>query len=105
MQVCVLPWRITRPTAPLILRAIVREIDNASLGVCLDLTNSFAAMESADEILENLAPFTISVHLKEFTVERLEYLMGFRISRKTNRSGRASTYEDIRDPFGEFAKS
>ena len=66
------------------IAAIVREIGNAHLGVCSDLTNSFAAMESADEILENLAPFTISVHLKEFTVERLEYLDGLRISWKTN---------------------
>jgi 3-oxoisoapionate decarboxylase len=69
------------------IAAIVREIDNASLGVCLDLTNSFAAMESADEILENLAPFTISVHLKEFTVERLEYLMGFAFRGKPTGQG------------------
>jgi 3-oxoisoapionate decarboxylase len=69
------------------IAAIVREIDDASLGVCLDLTNSFAAMESADEILENLAPFTISVHLKEFTVERLEYLMGFAFRGKPTGQG------------------
>jgi 3-oxoisoapionate decarboxylase len=69
------------------IAAIVREIDNAALGVCLDLTNSFAAMESADEILENLAPFTISVHLKEFTVERLEFLMGFAFRGKPTGQG------------------
>jgi sugar phosphate isomerase/epimerase len=69
------------------IAAIVRELDDASLGVCLDLTNSFAAMESADEILENLAPFTISVHLKEFTVERLEYLMGFAFRGKPTGQG------------------
>ena len=69
------------------IAAIVREVDSPSLGVCLDLTNSFAAMESADEILENLAPFTISVHLKEFTVERLEYLMGFAFRGKPTGQG------------------
>jgi 3-oxoisoapionate decarboxylase len=69
------------------IAAIVRAIGNAHLGVCLDLTNSFAAMESADEILENLAPFTISVHLKEFTVERLEYLMGFAFRGKPTGQG------------------
>jgi 3-oxoisoapionate decarboxylase len=69
------------------IAAIVREIDNATLGVCLDLTNSFAAMESADEILGNLAPFTISVHLKEFTVERLEFLMGFAFRGKPTGQG------------------
>jgi 3-oxoisoapionate decarboxylase len=59
------------------LAGLVGQIDHPALGVCLDLTNSFGALESADEILRNLAPFTISVHLKEFAVERLEFLMGF----------------------------
>jgi sugar phosphate isomerase/epimerase len=66
---------------------IAREMDSPSLGVCLDLTNSFAAMESADEILQNLAPLTVSVHLKEFTVERLEYLMGFAFRGKPTGQG------------------
>jgi sugar phosphate isomerase/epimerase len=69
------------------IAAIAREISSPSLGVCLDLTNSFAAMESAEEILQNLAPFTISVHLKEFTVERLEYLMGFAFRGKPTGQG------------------
>ena len=73
------------------IAAIVREIDSASLGVCAlcitTLHQGFAAMESADEILSNLAPFTISVHLKEFTVERLEYLMGFAFRGKPTGQG------------------
>jgi sugar phosphate isomerase/epimerase len=59
------------------LAALVARMNHPALGICLDLTNSFGALESADEILRNLVPFTISVHLKEFAVERLEYLMGF----------------------------
>jgi sugar phosphate isomerase/epimerase len=59
------------------LAALVGRIDHPALGICLDLTNSFGALESADEILRNLVPFTINVHLKEFAVERLEFLMGF----------------------------
>jgi 3-oxoisoapionate decarboxylase len=59
------------------LAALVSRIEHPALGICLDLTNSFGALESADEILRNLVPFTISVHLKEFAVERLEFLMGF----------------------------
>jgi 3-oxoisoapionate decarboxylase len=59
------------------LATLVGRIDNPSLGICLDLTNSFGALESADEILGNLVPFTISVHVKEFAVERMEFLMGF----------------------------
>jgi sugar phosphate isomerase/epimerase len=59
------------------LGALVGRINHPALGICLDLTNSFGALESADEILRNLVPYTISVHLKEFAVERLEFLMGF----------------------------
>ncbi len=73
------------PTAE--IAAIVRDANSPSLGVCLDLTNSFAAMESAEEILRHLAPFTISVHLKDFAVERLEYLMGFAFRGKPTGQG------------------
>jgi len=69
------------------LGELVSRIDNAYLGICLDLTNSFGALESADEILRNLVPFTISVHLKEFAVERLEYLMGFAFRGKPTGKG------------------
>jgi sugar phosphate isomerase/epimerase len=69
------------------LAALVSKIDHPCLGICLDLTNSFGALESADEILGNLVPFTISVHLKEFAVERLEFLMGFAFRGKPTGQG------------------
>jgi 3-oxoisoapionate decarboxylase len=69
------------------LAAVVGKIDHPCLGICLDLTNSFGALESADEILRNLVPFTISVHLKEFAVERLEFLMGFAFRGKPTGQG------------------
>ena len=59
------------------LGALVRRIGHPNLGVCLDLTNSFGALESADSILDHLAELTINIHLKEFVVERLPHLMGF----------------------------
>lgn len=69
------------------LGALVAQIGHPSLGICLDLTNSFGALESADEILRNLVPYTISVHLKEFAVERLEFLMGFAFRGKPTGQG------------------
>jgi sugar phosphate isomerase/epimerase len=69
------------------LAELVTRIGHPSLGICLDLTNSFGALESADEILGNLVPFTISVHVKEFAVERLEYLMGFAFRGKPTGQG------------------
>jgi 3-oxoisoapionate decarboxylase len=59
------------------LGRLVNVIANPSFGICLDVTNSFAAWESVDQILKNLAPGTINVHLKDFTIERTNHLMGF----------------------------
>ncbi len=63
------------PTAD--LGALVGRINSPNLGICLDLTNSFGALESAEQILEALALHTVNVHLKEFVVERTAHLMGF----------------------------
>lgn len=70
------------------LGALIARINHPALGICLDLTNSFGALESADEILRNLVPCTISVHLKEFAIERLEFLMGFAFRGKPTGQGR-----------------
>ncbi|MBV9491107.1 MAG: sugar phosphate isomerase/epimerase [Verrucomicrobia bacterium] len=69
------------------LGELVGRIGRPCLGICLDLTNSFGALESADEILRNLVPYAISVHLKEFAVERLEFLMGFAFRGKPTGQG------------------
>jgi len=65
----------TYPTAE--LAKLIRTIDHPSLGVCLDVSNSLGALESKDAILDSLVPLTINVHVKDISVERLPYLMGF----------------------------
>lgn len=70
------------------LACLVRAIDNPILGICLDVANSLGALESIDQILDNLAPHTINLHLKEIEVRRLEYLMGFAILGKPAGRGR-----------------
>lgn len=59
------------------LGELINCIGDSHLGVCLDLTNSFGALENEEEILRHLAAHTINVHLKDFAIERIEYLMGF----------------------------
>jgi len=59
------------------LARLINTIKNPNLGICLDVVNSLGALESTDQILDNLAPLTINFHLKDFTIERLEHLMGF----------------------------
>jgi 3-oxoisoapionate decarboxylase len=59
------------------LKNVVESIGHPNFGICLDVTNSFAGLESADQILDNLAPFALNVHLKDFVIERTNHLMGF----------------------------
>ncbi|MBV8831101.1 MAG: sugar phosphate isomerase/epimerase [Acidobacteriaceae bacterium] len=59
------------------LAALIRRVDQPNLGVCLDVSNSLGALESADTILDALLPLTINVHVKDIAVERLPYMMGF----------------------------
>ena len=59
------------------LADLVRSLAHPQVGVCLDLTNSYGALENTGEILDNLAPLAVNLHLKEFVIERLPHLMGF----------------------------
>jgi len=71
------------------------------LGVCLDLTNSFGALENKEEILRHLAAQAINVHLKDFAVERIEYLMGFAFRGRPVGAGRLP----LTDLFSTLAKT
>jgi 3-oxoisoapionate decarboxylase len=56
---------------------LINTLGDNYLGACLDLTNSFGALENKEQILNHLAAQAINVHLKDFAVERVEFLMGF----------------------------
>jgi sugar phosphate isomerase/epimerase len=59
------------------LARLINTVKNPNLGICLDVVNSLGALESTDQILDNLASLTINLHLKDFTIQRLDHLMGF----------------------------
>jgi sugar phosphate isomerase/epimerase len=61
------------------LAALVAIFESPSLGVCLDTVNSLGALEPLDEVVDLLAPFTLSFHLKDFTIRRHPHTMGFEI--------------------------
>ena len=70
------------------LANLVRSIDHPNLGVCLDVSNSLGALECKDAILDALVPLTINVHVKDISVERLPYLMGFAFYGRPSGQGR-----------------
>ncbi len=59
------------------LTGIVRELGPDWVGICLDTVNSFGALEGPDTVVAQLAPYALSLHVKDFTVTRPPHQMGF----------------------------
>jgi sugar phosphate isomerase/epimerase len=56
---------------------LMQRLDSAAVGICLDTANSFGALEGPDVALPALAPWTVHLHLKDFTIARANENMGF----------------------------
>jgi sugar phosphate isomerase/epimerase len=91
----------TYPTAE--LAELIRRLDHPNVGVCLDVSNSLGALESKDAILDALVPLTINVHVKDISVERLPYLMGFAFYGRPVGQGRLP-FEEIFSRLGETGR-
>jgi sugar phosphate isomerase/epimerase len=62
-----------------VMREIVEQTDSACVGICLDTANSLGAGEGLAEVLRELAPFTVNLHVKDFAIRRLPHAMGFTV--------------------------
>jgi sugar phosphate isomerase/epimerase len=60
------------------LLKIIRRADSPNIGVCLDTGNSIALLEEPHEVVEALAPVTMTTHFKDMAVA--EYQQGFLLS-------------------------
>jgi len=49
------------------------------VGICLDSVNSMGAGEGFETVAEILIPYTINLHLKDFTIQRVSHKMGILI--------------------------
>ncbi|MBM3878438.1 MAG: sugar phosphate isomerase/epimerase [Verrucomicrobia bacterium] len=56
---------------------IIERIGTNHAGICLDTVNSFGALEGPEVVVETLAPYTLNLHVKDFTIERVSSKMGF----------------------------
>lgn len=61
------------------LAGIVRAVDDARVGVCLDTVNSIGAGEGLEEVLRLLGPLTVNLHVKDFAIRRRPHGMGFEV--------------------------
>lgn len=69
------------------LRQLVEAIASEQVGICLDTANSLGAGEGIGEVLAQLAPVCVNLHVKDFAIERLPYLMGFTVTGRSLRQG------------------
>lgn len=61
------------------LEHIIQKTSAQCVGICLDTCNSLGAGEGIHEILPVLLPYTVNLHIKDFTIERVSHKMGFNI--------------------------
>jgi 3-oxoisoapionate decarboxylase len=59
------------------LAALLRRLESRNVGICLDTVNSLAALETPEDVVEALASLTVSLHVKDFVIERAPNRMGF----------------------------
>ncbi len=62
------------------LAGIVEELGPEQVGICLDTVNSFGALEGPEVVVETLAPYTLNLHIKDFTIARVSSQMGFLVN-------------------------
>ena len=58
-------------------KAALDEIGSKNVGVVLDMVNSLAVPEGWKLVTEVLAPYTMCLHFKDFTIRREWHMMGF----------------------------
>ena len=54
---------------------LVKRVESEHIGVCLDTGNSIALLEDPMEVVEALAPWALTTHIKDMAVR--EYERGF----------------------------
>ncbi|MGP1393987.1 MAG: sugar phosphate isomerase/epimerase family protein [Inquilinaceae bacterium] len=59
--------------------ALLEEVGDDHVGVCLDVANSICAGEWPMETVGILAPYTINLHLKDYVIQPDPHGVGFRI--------------------------
>ncbi len=58
---------------------ILQRRNSPATGICLDIVNSFGALEGPKVVVEASAPWTLNLHVKDFVVRRVSHSMGFTV--------------------------
>lgn len=55
---------------------LIQSAGSEYVGICLDSVNSMGAGEGFEEVSKILLPYTINLHIKDFTIRRVSHKMG-----------------------------
>lgn len=56
---------------------VMQALDSPYVGICLDTVNSFGALEGPAVVVEQLGPYVVNLHVKDFKIARVDHNMGF----------------------------
>ena len=62
------------------LRNMMDAISDHNVGICLDTVNSVGAGEGLEWVTDVLAPYTVNLHIKDFSIMRFSHNMGFTVA-------------------------
>lgn len=71
-----------------VLRGIIERLGPDRAGITLDTVNSFGATEGPQIVVPILAPYTMCLHVKDFTIRRPSHQLGFVVEGCAAGSGR-----------------
>jgi 3-oxoisoapionate decarboxylase len=74
---------------------IIQSVGSDLVGICLDSVNSMGAGEGFETVSEILLPYTINLHIKDFTIYRVSHKMGFIIEGRPAGQGMLNLTETI----------
>jgi sugar phosphate isomerase/epimerase len=56
---------------------VLQALDSPYVGICLDTVNSFGSLEGPRVVVDQLGPYVVNLHVKDFSIGRLDHNMGF----------------------------
>ena len=58
---------------------IIQACNSPYVGICLDTVNSLGVPEGTGEVIRELLPYTVNLHVKDFIIERFYHKLGFKV--------------------------
>ncbi len=67
---------------------LFKNLNSRYIGCCMDTVNSFGALESPELVIDQLLPYTVNLHVKDFDIQRVDHQMGYIVLGTAAGSGR-----------------